>query len=133
LILVFDSSVWISALQFGDAPLEALDLATGQFRIALCRPILAEIHSVLSGKFHWRESAINEALAEYALETTMVQVTGTLQGICRDPKDDMVFECAVLAGASIILSGDKDLLVVRTYEGIRVLTPRQFLELPELQ
>jgi predicted nucleic acid-binding protein len=40
----------------------------------------------------------------------------------------MVFECAVLAGASIIVSGDKDLLAVGAYEGIRILTQRKFLQ-----
>jgi len=127
LILVFDSSVWVSALQFGGAPLEALDLATGQFRIALCVAILVEVHSILNGKFNWRVAAIDEVLAEYKPETIMVHVTGTAQGICRDPKDDMVFECAVVAGAELIVSGDKDLLAVKRYQGIRVLTPREFL------
>ena len=128
MILVFDSSVWVSALHFGGAPLEALDLATGQFQIALCQPILAEIHATLSGKFHWRAAAINEALAEYSNETTMIQVAGAVQGLCRDPKDDMVIECALASGAEVIVTGDKDLLVVGSHDGIRILTPRQFLD-----
>jgi putative PIN family toxin of toxin-antitoxin system len=127
-ILVFDSCVWVSAIQFGGTPLEALDRAMGQFQIALCQPILTEIHSVLHGKFHWREAAINETLAEYALETSMVQINGALRGICRDPKDDMVLECAVVAGADLIVTGDKDLLVVGNYQGVRILTSRQFLD-----
>ena len=61
----------------------------------------------------------------------MVQTGGNLKGVCRDPSDDMVFECAVLAKAAVIVSGDKDLLAVRTYEGIRVMTPREFLQLSE--
>ena len=131
MILVIDSCVWISAIQFGGTPLEALDRAMGQFQIALCQPILTEIHSVLHGKFHWREAAIDETLAEYALETSMIHVTGALRGICRDPNDDMVLECAVKAGADLIVTGDKDLLAVGNYEGIRILTPREFLQLLE--
>lgn len=72
-------------------------------------------------------------LAEYASETVMVKTKGNLRGICRDPKNDMVIECAVIAGADLIVTGDKDLLTVKTYEGIRVLTPREFLQLLESQ
>jgi predicted nucleic acid-binding protein len=39
----------------------------------------------------------------------------------------MVLECAVLSGAQTIVSGDKDLLALRTYQGIRIITPVQYL------
>lgn len=41
----------------------------------------------------------------------------------------MVLECAIVAGAEIIVSGDKDLLVLNPYEGIRILTAAEFLAL----
>jgi putative PIN family toxin of toxin-antitoxin system len=127
-ILVFDSSVWVSALKFGGIPLQALDLARGRFRIALNQPILVEIHATLARKFQWTVAEIDEAFAVYAVGTVIVQTSGRLQGICRDPKDDMVLECAVIAGADLIVTGDKDLLIVGNYQGIRILTSRQFLD-----
>ena len=129
MIVVFDSGVWISAFHFGGTPLAALDAAVGQTTIAICSPILTEIRSTLTMKFRWQQARVDRSLAQYALDTTFIQTTGSLTGICRDPKDDMVFECAVLAGASAIISGDKDLLTVKVYNGIRVLTPREFLHL----
>jgi predicted nucleic acid-binding protein len=69
--------------------------------------------------------------AFYLSKANHVKVSGKLRGVCRDPNDDMVFECAALAGASIIVAGDKDLLAVGIYQGIRVLTPRDFLHLLE--
>jgi predicted nucleic acid-binding protein len=45
--------------------------------------------------------------------------------MCRDPKDDMVFECAVKAQGEIILSRDNDLVSVKTFRGIHVLTARR--------
>jgi predicted nucleic acid-binding protein len=71
---------------------------------------------------------VQEALTFYLTGAIKVLVGGDLRGICRDPNDDMVFECAVLANASVIVSGDKDLLAVKTYKGIRVVTPREFLQ-----
>lgn len=128
MILVFDSNVWISALQFSGTPLAALDLATGQHRIALCEHILWEVHSALEDRFSWRPEEVDEALAEYAPEAFDVQVTGTVREVCRDRDDDPVIECAIVAGASLIVSGDKDLLAVGKFESIRILTPREFLD-----
>jgi putative PIN family toxin of toxin-antitoxin system len=128
LIFVFDSNLWVSALQFGGAPLAALDYATGQHRIAVCEHILSEIHSVLEGKFLWHSEAVDAALAEYALVTFFVHIRGSVQGVCRDHDDDPVIECAALADADVIVSGDKDLLAVGEYEGIRIVTPRAFLD-----
>jgi predicted nucleic acid-binding protein len=48
--------------------------------------------------------------------------------VCRDPNDDMLIECAMNANASIIISGDKDVLCLGQYENVRILTARQYLE-----
>jgi predicted nucleic acid-binding protein len=46
-----------------------------------------------------------------------------------DPKDDMVVATAVAAGADYLVTGDRrHLLSLREYEGIRIVTPRQFLD-----
>ena len=58
---------------------------------------------------------------EYINDAIFAEVTGSLQGVSRDPKDDMVFECAVKARAEVIVSGDNDLLVVKEHAGVRVL------------
>jgi putative PIN family toxin of toxin-antitoxin system len=133
LILVVDSGVWISALHFKGTPLLAVEQMLAQHQIAVCDTILREIRWALVGKFGWTNAEVDEVLVFYLTGTTQVKVRGNLRGICRDPKDDMVFECAALAEASVIVSGDKDLLAVNTYEGIRVMTPREFLQLPESQ
>jgi predicted nucleic acid-binding protein len=49
--------------------------------------------------------------------------------VCRDPNDDVVLECAVVSGAQAIVTGDKDLLVLDPYDGIRIVTPAEFLAL----
>ena len=115
----FDSSVWISALHFRGVPLQALNLDHGSIcSIAICDPILAEIHTALREKFDWRPAEVDEALANLsALDMTTVQTFGTICGICRDPKDDVIIECALMADAALIVTGDKDLLAVRELQG----------------
>jgi predicted nucleic acid-binding protein len=59
-----------------------------------------------------------------------VEISGALR-VCRDPNDDMVLECADLAGAQAIVAGDKDLLTLGSYKQIRILTPLEYLALKE--
>ncbi|MGH6917272.1 MAG: putative toxin-antitoxin system toxin component, PIN family, partial [Geminicoccaceae bacterium] len=52
-----------------------------------------------------------------------------VRGVVRDPNDDMVVACALKASADYIVTRDKDLLSLGAHEGIRIVTPRQFLDL----
>ena len=52
-----------------------------------------------------------------------------ISGVCRDPKDDIFIACAVEGKSDVIVSGDTDLLDMGTYEGISIVSPRQFLDL----
>jgi putative PIN family toxin of toxin-antitoxin system len=129
MIVVFDTNVWVSALHFAlkrGAPRLAMEKAVREDTVAICRPIEDELLRILTGKFGWKATDVDaavEAVLPFPLRTN---VTGKLR-VCRDPNDDMVLECAVLAGAQVIVSGDKDLLVLGSYRGIRIMTPAEFL------
>jgi len=47
--------------------------------------------------------------------------------ICRDPKDNMVLDTAYQGGAEFIVTGDKDLLVLKKYKGVTIVTPARFV------
>ena len=49
--------------------------------------------------------------------------------VCRDKDDDGVLATALAGRAAVIVSGDDDLLVLKKFRGIRILSPRQLLEL----
>ena len=83
---------------------------------------------MLAGKFRWNDLQPASVLSRYLAEATWVELSGKIPRICRDTKDDMVLECAVRAGAEVLISGDKDLLCLDGYENIRILTPRDYLE-----
>ena len=46
---------------------------------------------------------------------------------CRDPRDDKFLEVAVNGGANLIISGDKDLLVLNPFMRIPILSPSDYL------
>jgi putative PIN family toxin of toxin-antitoxin system len=125
--VVLDSGIWISALHFGGTPRVALEKALTEDRVAICDQIEEEVMEVLWRKFGWEISRIEESLGMYLQDVIRVAVAGTLHGACRDAKDDMVVECAVNARASLIVSGDKDLLTLGSHQGVRVVTARDYI------
>jgi putative PIN family toxin of toxin-antitoxin system len=129
LIVVFDSGIWISAFQFGGTPLIALRTTFIKHEIASCEAILYEIRKALRKKFGWSSERLEGALADYLDRATLIPLPRDFPRICRDPKDDMVIECAVLSGADLIISGDKDLLTLESHRGIGIVTARTFLEI----
>ena len=50
--------------------------------------------------------------------------------VCRDPKDNMFLECAALARADVLVTGDNDLLSLAKYRETDIVTPAQYLDLP---
>ena len=127
MIVVLDSGIWISALHFGGTPLAALEKALTEDRIAICDQIEEEVTQVLWKKLGWEMSRIEESLGMCLQDVIRVAVPGTLHGSCRDAKEDMVVECAVNAGADLIVSGDNDLLTLGSYQGIRVVPARDYI------
>jgi len=48
-------------------------------------------------------------------------------GVCRDPDDDALLGCAAAGGADYLVTGDDDLMSVRRYGGVAVVSAREFL------
>ena len=61
-------------------------------------------------------------------DAELVEITESIQ-VCRDPKDDRILELAVNGGATYIVTGDADLLVLNPFRGIEILRPADFLTL----
>jgi len=52
-----------------------------------------------------------------------------IKGICRDKDDDDKLECAILSNADFIITGDEDLLVLRDYETVKIVTQKEYLDI----
>ena len=60
--------------------------------------------------------------------STVVDAPGHLHVIKEDPSDDVILETAVVGNADFLVTGDSHLLRLKNYQGIRILTPAEFLE-----
>ena len=57
----------------------------------------------------------------------MIDPLPLVRQVCRDPDDDAVLALALAAKVDWIVSGDDDLLVLQSFEGIAIITPAQAL------
>lgn len=53
---------------------------------------------------------------------------GSIPAVCRNPDDNNVLWLAECVKAGCIISGDRDLLSLKSYKGVKVITPREFME-----
>jgi uncharacterized protein len=131
--LVLDTNVVESALLWGGAP--GLLLRQGESdgnSLYTSRPMLLELLRVLSrSKFERKISAgclpADKLVELYVSYVNLVKPLPA-GGVCSDPDDDVVVGTALAAKADCLATGDKVLLQLRSYEGIRILTVREVLE-----
>jgi putative PIN family toxin of toxin-antitoxin system len=127
-----DTNVYISALNFGGKPLELLEHArSGRVKLSLSEPILAEIARVSRDKFHWEHEPLRAVQDHLRGFTETITPTQTLDVITYDESDNRILECATAAKPEYIVSGDRDLLRLRSFEGIPILRVGEFLDLAE--
>ena len=129
---VLDSNVLISSLLVpAGKSRQALDHARAKGHILVSLSLLVEISNVLTRpKFrsYIDESDAQDFVAALAREAEWIEAN-TIVTACRDPKDNMILELAVSGNATHIVSGDNDLLVLSPFQGIPIMSPKDFLKL----
>jgi putative PIN family toxin of toxin-antitoxin system len=127
---VFDTSAVVSALLFEQSvPARAFYAALEKGEVLLSEATFAELNGVLGRAKFDRYATSDEReqfLAHLLREATLVEITEDVRA-CRDPKDDKFLALCVSGGASCLVTGDQDLLVLHPFRGVLVLTPAQFL------
>lgn len=128
MIVVLDTSVWVSALEFGGVPDLAVFQALTRDRLAISDFIKTEILRVLTRGFGRDPLELQTLLDELLVQALFVEVTGKIKGVCRDPKDDAILETAWKAGADYLVAGDKDLLSIGVFRGTAIVSPSEYVE-----
>ncbi|MDE0015038.1 putative toxin-antitoxin system toxin component, PIN family [Candidatus Poribacteria bacterium] len=128
-IVVYDTNILISGMVWGGVPYDCIKLAmTDNVEGVTCSEIIDEFVEKLTIKLDYSQSRISRIVTRLLDFLRMVKITNELEGITEDPDDDKVIECAVVSGATHIVTGDKKhLLPLQNYQGIRIVTAADFL------
>jgi uncharacterized protein len=129
LVAVFDTNILFSAVGWKGKPFECLEMArSGTVEGVTCRELLEELADKLETKLSFTPEQVVETLADLMTFLRVVSIPGVLKAVVADPNDDKVLECAEVAGATHIVTGDRrHLLPMVSFKGIPIVTAADFL------
>lgn len=126
--VVFDTNILVSALAFpggrGEAAL--LRIVEEHDKLIFSQPIIDELLGILSRKFSRDAEELAHIAVFIADMGTLVKPRKRLQIVADEP-DNRIIECAIAGSADVIVTGDKALLDVGAYEGVKIISLRAYL------
>jgi putative PIN family toxin of toxin-antitoxin system len=131
--VLFDTNVFASAFTSAGLCNQAYERAIIRADLITSPRLLDELHRTLVKRMKLEAGLAGEIIAELAGELKLVEPTALPQPVCRDKDDDWVLATALAGGAEILVSGDKDLLVLKEFQGIKIFSPRRFIEWMDAQ
>ena len=127
--IVFNSNILVSALVFPGKQAEkaVLRIIEGRDHLLISGPIVSEVLTVLVRKFAREREELARVAVLLAELAETVRPRRRLQAL-RDDADNRILECAVAGRADWIVTGDREMLELGGFEGIRILSLRAYLE-----
>jgi len=133
-IVVFDTNILFSGFGWRGNPFRCLQVARESKVLSLtCREILEELEEKLILKRNMPAADAARAVTEVLAFSRLVTITNILKVVTADPDDDKVLECAVVGSATHIVTGDRHLLSLSSYQDIPIVSATVFLELVSTQ
>jgi len=126
--IVIDTNVIASAVFFGGRPRELLEkLLFHEFETFVSKEILEEYQETIDYLLNkYPSKKVSVSLTQIVDACKMIDPETEIK-LCRDPDDDKFIACAVDSKSLFIVSGDKDLLSVRQYKDVEIVTVGDFL------
>jgi uncharacterized protein len=126
---VFDTNIFVSALAMPGGQAErAIDLVIdGRANLCISKEIIHEVLGVLAQKFSRGPEELSRT-AVFLSELGDLIVPRKKLAVLDDEPDNRILECAVTGHADVIVTGDRATLNLKKYQGIRILSLRQFLD-----
>ena len=127
--VLLDTNVFVSGVFWEGTPSLILNLwRQKKIKLILSQMIFEEYKEVLLDLNQSLHRVPVESILELVLENaSFCHPSPLAKPICEDPDDDIFFECAASGKVDCLVSGDKKVLKLNGFQGIRVLTPRAFL------
>ena len=127
--VVFDTNVFVSALTLpdgrGDQALRKI--VEGEDSLALSKQILDELLSVLARKFARNREELARVAVFLSNLGEIVEPAESLTVLADEP-DNRIVECALAANAQLIVTGDRAMLALGEYQGIRIVSLSAYLD-----
>ena len=127
--VVFDTNIFISALVIPGSQAERAvsRIIEGRDELVISKDIIKEVLSVLSLKFGREREALSHVAVVLLDLGELVKPNQRLRVLSDEP-DNRILECAVFGKADLIVTGDKEMLRLKEYMGVKIASLRDYLE-----
>ncbi|OGQ50790.1 MAG: putative toxin-antitoxin system toxin component, PIN family [Deltaproteobacteria bacterium RIFCSPLOWO2_02_FULL_53_8] len=126
--VLLDTNVLVAAFIARGNSNEVFDHCLTSHRLITSIWILDELEEKLLKKFHFSKADVKAVVSLVSNNAEMSEPSGLDGKVCRDADDDNILAAALAGKADCIVTGDKDLLVLKDYRGIKILSPTDFWE-----
>jgi len=132
--IVFDTNITISALFWKGCPRQIYDLVKAkEIKLLYSIDIEKELIRVLAyPKFGLLPAEILPIVNNLRKYTHFIETKSKIDVVIEDPTDNIFLECALDGNADYIISGDKHLLNVISYENIKIVKAKDFLTIEKI-
>ena len=126
--VLLDTNILISAFQFGGTPLYVFEYVLSKRVIGITSDeLIVELLGVFRRKFQLDDDTIK--LAEKKIRRSFRTITPTISlDVLDDVDDNRVLEAAITGRCDYIVTGDMDLLRLKHYKDIAIVTAAEFLK-----
>lgn len=127
--VVFDTNIFISALTLpgGRADKAVMKIIDGEDTLVISREIIDEVLTVLARKFSKDAEALSRVAVNLAGMGELVSPSEKL-AVLDDEADNRILECAVAGKAEAIVTGDKAMLMLKSFQNIKIMTLGGYLD-----
>lgn len=126
--VMLDTNVLASAVATRGLCADVLRAVLAEHELVICPQIISELQRVLTDKFAIPRQLLNDFIR--LLRQDSIQcVPVDLPAVKLKDKDDLgILATAVVGGADVLVTGDKELQGVASFEAVNIMSPRQFWE-----
>jgi len=125
----FDTNVLIAAFISHGVCAELFEHCLTRHTILTTEWVLSEYYKSLKEKFSFNKHLTKESLSFLKTNLTVVKAQTPDKPVCRDADDDNVIAGALGGKADCIITGDKDLLILKKFKKIPIISPKDFWKL----
>ncbi len=132
--VVLDTNVWISGLLWKGAPMQVVRLAEqAKIEVWATQEILAELeesldYERLARRLRELKLMIADVMVSVTALVSLIELDDLERVVPEDTDDDVFPNCARAVSAKYLISGNKHVLKLREWQGVLIVTPREFLE-----
>lgn len=124
--ILFDTNVLVSAFMTGGSCYDIIDHSVHEHDLYYTAFVMDEFRRVFKDNFRFSKPLIEEFISFINRFFIKGDTSDTVENVCKDPNDNQVLADAVINDIDAIVTGDKDLLDLKNYKGIKIISPKEY-------